>query len=396
MTVDAIERLNEMAHHQTAETDALKAIQKARVSLVLGKDAPAAFFATLALRLKPMPDWGIETAATDGRGLKYNPDWFLSLSPAERIGVIAHEVMHNAMCHPARRGNREPRKANVAMDLAINPIVRDAKMSLPNGALYPAEGQFADLPEGLSFEDYYSRLPDQTEGGNGNDPGGCGGVEDAGDQAAQQEMDADWQVAVSQAAQAAKSRGPLPGALGRLVEQVANPDVPWEDELREFVSRVLSARDDYSWSVPNRRYIASGLYLPSLRSECLGDIVVAVDTSMSIGRAELEAFAGELNGILECRPCKVTVVYCDAQVQKTVDWEPADGPLTLEAVGGGGTDHAPIWDWLRETGEQPECVVALTDGYTKWGEDPGVPVLWTISKDGTSEEAPFGRTVRMK
>ena len=108
----------------------------------------------------------------------------------------------------------------------------------------------------------------------------------------------------------------------------------------------------------------------------------------------MKEFAGELNGILDCRPCSVSIVYCDAEVNKVVEWEPSDGPLTLEACGGGGTSHRPVWEWLREQDSQPECVVCLTDGYTSWGDDPGLPVLWALTAD-SSAEPPFGQTVRI-
>jgi predicted metal-dependent peptidase len=281
---------------------------------------------------------------------------------------------------------------------------------LPPGALFAGQGPYADLPTGLSAEEYCAQLPgrkkhgggdgdgnddaDGDGGDGGNDPGKCGGVEDAGDQAAQQEAEAEWKVAVAQAATAAKQRGELPGGLARMVSDIVEPKVLWQDVLREFVSRSLTARDDYSWSAPNRRFIAQGVYLPSLRSESMGAIVVAIDTSGSIGEAELKEFAGELNGILDCRPCSVSIVYCDADVNKVVEWEPSDGPLALESCGGGGTSHHPVWEWLRNQESQPERVVCLTDGYTCWGDDPGLPVLWALTADSRAEP-PFGQTVRM-
>ena len=40
------------------------------------------------------------------------------------------------------------------------------------------------------------------------------------------------------------------------------------------------------------------------------------------------------------------------------------------------------------------CVVCLTDRYTCWGDDPGLPVLWALTAD-SSAEPPFGQTVRI-
>jgi len=71
------------------------------------------------------------------------------------------------------------------------------------------------------------------------------------------------------------------------------------------------------WTPPNRRYIASGLYLPSVEHHGLGEIVIAVDTSGSIGKIELEQFAGEISAISEeAQPEAIHVVYCDAGVRR--------------------------------------------------------------------------------
>jgi len=70
----------------------------------------------------------------------------------------------------------------------------------------------------------------------------------------------------------------------------------------------------------------------------LGEIVVAVDTSGSIGKRELEQFAGEISAISEeTQPEAIHVVYCDAAVQSTQEFR-ASEPVRLEPKGGGGTD----------------------------------------------------------
>ena len=62
---------------------------KARSRLLL--DQP--FFGTLCLRLKPVETEEIETAATDGKQLLYNPKFFLSLASPRSYacGSIAYD-----------------------------------------------------------------------------------------------------------------------------------------------------------------------------------------------------------------------------------------------------------------------------------------------------------------
>jgi predicted metal-dependent peptidase len=406
---DPFAALERAAARQGAQERALRALSQARCRLVLGKDARSAFFATLALRLIPEVDWRAQTMATDGKKLHLNPDFVNSLSPDELLGVVAHEVMHNALAHHARRGHRDPRRWGVACDLAVNPLLLDSGFVLPPSRLMPGEGPFAGLARGLSAEEYYALLPDPQGGrpeepgqgeqdddqGGGQlpDPGGCGAVKDTGDgsPAEVRQAQADWEVALAQALQVAKQRGELPAGLARLVEEVLQPKVDWRDVLRQFLSQ--QARNDFSWSRPNRRFVHRGVYLPGMHSEELGEVVLAVDTSGSIGQEELDAFAAEAQAILESYDCSLTVLYHDCQVQHVQRWASSDGPLRLEPVGGGGTSHACVFDWLEQQGQTPTCLIALTDLYTEMPQQPpALPVLWAVVGDNPSVP-PFGLRV---
>jgi predicted metal-dependent peptidase len=411
---DPFAALERAAARQTAQEKALQALAQARCRLVLGRDAKSAFFASLTLRLVPQVDWEISTLSTDGKKLFLSPSFVSALPLDELVGVVAHEVMHNALAHHARRGPRDPRRWNVACDLAVNPLLLEACFALPASRLLPGEGEYQGLPVGKSAEEYYGLLskpppgkeqgeePGQSEGEPGQceagpppapDPGGCGAVQEpgAGSQAEARQSEAEWQVAVAQARQVAKGRGELPGGLARLVEEVLQPRVDWREVLREFVS--AHARNDYRWSPPNRRFIHQGLYLPGLCSEDLGEVVLAVDTSGSIGERELARFAAEAQGILEAFDCSLTILYHDSQVQKVQRWRSEEGPLTLEPAGGGGTSHVCVFEWISAQAEQATCVVCLTDLYTQFPQfAPSTPVLWAVV-GGNAGEPPFGLRV---
>ena len=412
--------LEEAAHRQDAEEKGAGVVSAARSRLVLSKDATSAFFAALALRLEASPAWDVRTLATDGERLLFNPAYALALSEKEMVGVVAHEVMHCALGHHSRRGAREPERWNIACDLAINPVLLAAGFALPQGRLLPGEREFAGWPEGLSAEEYYARLPDAGEqssdqsGGGENtespgegggagagspeDPGGCGSVRDAGDgsPAVQQASEARWQVAVAQAARIAEARGQgnLPGCLARVVEEVLRPAVPWREVLREFLTR--TARNDYRWNRPNRRFVSRRLYLPSLAGESLGEVVVAVDTSGSIGQAELDRFAAEVQGILDAYDVHLTVLYHDTDVAEAEEWSPADGPIKLRPLGGGGTSHRCVFKWLEDHSVDPTCVVCLTDLYTSFPPLlPPYPVLWAVVGDCRTRP-PFGQRLLVR
>ncbi|HZT34961.1 MAG TPA: hypothetical protein VFA15_03505 [Nitrososphaera sp.] len=65
--------------------DIERKLSKARTQLILGQP----FFGTLCVRLK-MVAGKVETTATDGRQILYNPEFVAKLSARELEGVVAH------------------------------------------------------------------------------------------------------------------------------------------------------------------------------------------------------------------------------------------------------------------------------------------------------------------
>jgi predicted metal-dependent peptidase len=126
----------------------------------------------------------------------------------------------------------------------------------------------------------------------------------------------------------------------------------------------------------------------------LGEIVIAVDTSGSIGKRELEQFAGEISAISEeTQPEAVHVVYCDAAVQSSQEFA-ASEPVRLEPRGGGGTDFRPVFEWVARTDIAPVCLIYLTDLCChSFPEAADYPVLWVTD---SRRMAPFGETVRIE
>lgn len=382
-------------------TEHERAMLKARTSLVLSQP----FFGTLALRLKMEPDDATETASVDGRVLRYNPSWVLTLTHAQRVGLVAHEVMHCAMDHPMRLGARDHEQFNEAADYAINPLILDAGMELPPGAL------LADHFKGLSAEEIYPKLPKRPPGGgpgkkNGDkgasNVGGCGVFDkphDAKDpdkpapKSDVEQLSREWQAATMQAAALAKHAGDLPGDVAELIESLRAARVDWREALKRFVTTL--AQQDYSWTPPNRRYIAQGLYLPSLRSEKIETVVFAIDTSISMDTAALEQAIAELNAIAEdVRPDVVHVIECDTAVHAMNEFTADDYPIRAQTMHGrGGTSFRPVFEALAAREIRPDCLIYFTDlECHDFGPEPGYPVLWAATQRGN---APFGEIINV-
>jgi predicted metal-dependent peptidase len=398
----------------TRETSAAERIRKARTALLL--DHP--FFGSLLFRLKSEECRSIPTMATNGVVLRYNPAFVDTLNTSTLAGVLAHEVMHPALQHHTRRAKRDPRRWNEACDYAINPLLFDAGLNLPDDVL--VDSRF----RGMSAEQIYNLRKaeaqpnsddqgksEQDAGSDSGDPagdisnsgtrpvpesqGGIGQVFDA-PEASENEPDIeeqvrDWNIAVSQAATLAQQAGKVPAGLRRTLDGAADAKVDWRELLRRLWSETIPA--DSSWMRPNRRHIWSGLYLPGVVREGTGEIAIAVDCSGSVNARQLRLFEAEIRSILDGeRTERVHVLYFDAEVHK-VDTYAAGETFHLDPVGGGGTDFAPCFTWLDEHGIRPQTMVFLTDLYGTFPESaPDYPVLWAST---CGRHAPFGSVIPM-
>jgi predicted metal-dependent peptidase len=390
-------------------------IQKARTALLL--DHP--FFGSLLFRLQGRESRSIATMATDGVSLYYNPEFVETLNPATLCGVLAHEVMHPGLHHHVRRSGRHPRRWNEACDYAINPLLLDAGLSLPDGVL--VDNRFREM----SAEQIYNQLEAEAEQQSGNEDGnedsatdrmgeappterdmgqpsapvsegGIGQVLDApvSDEEAPtiEEQSREWSIAVSQAVTLAKQAGKIPGGIGRALEGAAEAAVDWRERLRRLWSETTPS--DYSWMRPNRRHIWAGVYLPGVVREGVGEIAIAVDCSGSVNARQLRLFEAEVRSILEGqRPQRVYVLYFDATVNKVETYE-AGQRVDLKPVGGGGTEFGPCFDYLKQQGIVPHTMVFLTDLYGTFPPlTPPYPVLWASTG---RREAPFGEVIPMQ
>ena len=373
-------------------------ITKARSRLLL--DHP--FFGTLALRLKVELTKDVPTGATDGVRLLVNPMWFDKLKPIQQTGFVAHEVMHVALLHMLRRNNRDAHKWNIAADYRINNTLVKEGFILPETEL--VDDKYDD-PEPMSTEEIYSLLPDDLgdeKGGFGvflkghADPGGCGGVMDHPSISKGVDVsgaiEADYHVAIQQAAEAARSCGKLSSNLETLVADVLEPKVDWRGVLARFFRS--NNKSDFTWIKPNRRFIAQGLYLPSLYNPALDEVAIIVDTSGSVSDEELTQFTSETTAILhDLNPERIHFIQCDTEVNEYTEYTREDLPLRITYKGRGGTAFSPAFEYISNHCPQVVAAVYLTDLESNdFGPEPHNPVLWVTTH---SEEANFGEIIKM-
>ena len=79
-------------------------------------------------------DW-CPTTATDARTFYYNPEYIAALTLRETQFVLAHEALHCALSHFARRQHRIKHTWDLACDFAINPLLVDDGLKPPPNSL---------------------------------------------------------------------------------------------------------------------------------------------------------------------------------------------------------------------------------------------------------------------
>jgi predicted metal-dependent peptidase len=354
----------------------------------------------------------LPTAATNGRDVFYGREFSSKLPDEQLRAVILHENLHKAFRHLTTWKHlykENAQLANIACDYVINLLVEGEGVVLPDCALLDPKYQ------GWDAQQVYKDLKQQAEGGSvriktKGDPVGKDVPVDEADS-----MDGhDWEsaegmsteekeVLVKDIDQALRQGAILAGKLGgnvpREITDVLESKVDWREALREFVTSFCQDKDESTWRRPSRRWIGEDVYMPSLIGESVGRIVVAIDTSGSIGPQEIGQFLGEIRKICETvTPEGIDLLYWDTRVAQHEKYERDQLENLLSSTkprGGGGTAPSCITKYIAKHKLKPECAVVLSDGYvgSDWGGTWPCPVLWGITSDQVSA---VGKTVRVQ
>ncbi len=368
----------------------------------------------------------VPVAATDGQNVLINPDTFFPLSLSERIFVVAHEVSHGIfghvemlhklqmagkVCYPdGKELGFDNDTFQKAMDYVINDMLVESKIGTynTNWLRDPVIATHKD-----SVLTAYRRLYEQHQkngGGSGASqasqqkkqqgfdthlpPGAATGQDPT--QAAHSRSDVEWKTAVAGAVASAKAQGKLPAALERLLNETLEPTVDWTDKVIGFFSRKPGG-GTYDWRKPDRRFITRGIVAPARTGYGAGPVVVALDSSGSVGQKELDVFFGNVWGILDdIRPSVIWLIWCDSKVHgEPIEIHDTADLLHVKskgALGGGGTSFVPVFDEIRERGIEPDALIYLTDGEGTFPKKaPQYPVLWGNINPG--KKYPWGEVV---
>ena len=395
---------------EAMRSDVADRIIVARVGLLLRHP----FFGNMATRLKVenCDDW-CPTAATDGKHLFYNTQFFNALSNKEIEFVIAHEILHCVFDHIIRREDRDPHIYNIACDYIVNnTLVRD-KIGDPVKMIpiyqywiydnWHSEAVYDDIYEkakenGKKFLEQMGQLLDEHIDWEKKPGQGKGGKGQKRPHYTKEEMKKIRDQVKENMISAAQSAGAgnVPAEIERMIKELTEPKMNWREILRQQIQATV--KNDYTFSRPSRKGWHTGVVLPGMNFDQQIDCAIAFDMSGSIGNDQAKDFLSEVKGIMdEFKEYNVKLWCFDTAVYNEKDYSSTDGEdfSDYQPVGGGGTEFMCNWEYMKEHDIQPKKLIMFTDGYPfgSWGEEDYCETVFVIhGHHDRNFTAPFGVT----
>lgn len=420
----------------------IKDTQETRVKrshVALMKHPETALYSGVMLMGKTEVVSGIPTAYTDGINKRYGREFITELSDSDLRGLVLHENLHVALkqvMYGKTMFKENAKMANLAADFVVNDIIMNITGTIAGNkneriVTLPEGGVYDPMFHNWSMREVFRYLKQHAKSGNGGDKSGRGNPSDSGtpsggkqdsddgeyvevngkkyDISKQDEHDFNGELSDEQLDEIGKDiekhlreggllAGRLGGNIPKTISDLLKPKIDWRQVLREFVTSATRGKDEYTWRKMNKRQMANDLYLPSVEDETIGEIVVAIDTSGSIGSEEITEFATELASICETvTPEKVRILWWDTKVhgeQIIEQGHYSNIKAILKPLGGGGTMASCVSGYINAERIQAECVLVFTDGYLehdlKWNISS--PTLWLVTRN-RSFTPPVGQSV---
>lgn len=340
--------------------EAQKALDKVKIQLML--KSSTVFFTTVCFSLKHLWDSTIETAETNGGYIKYNPEFFLSLSKDHQLFVVLHETLHVVFMHMFRLGSKNLLKFNMAADYVINIYLKDKGFSVPDWAY--CESKYRNM----TTEQVYELIRNNPKSNFKGD------IVIAEGEAAEEAIK-DILIRAATQAKMRGEAGTIPSDIQIYLDKLLTPKLPMKVILNRWLTSIV--REDYSYKRPNHRYMPDW-YMPSLYSDGLADIAVAIDTSGSVSDSDFQRMLSEVVPILtQLRPKHLTLLQFDTTIKSVDILSSAKDLQRVKFSGRGGTDIGPVLEWVKKN--KPTVALVFTDGdFTQPDTFPASNLVWII------------------
>lgn len=402
------------------------------------------FFGLLLMHAQFALDSEIETAATDGEKIFFSPDFMDELSDSELDFVLMHEIMHVALRHCIRTGDRDPLLFNIACDIVVNSNIllsnNNDKKSITIKKYGESMHLTPDKKEGYEYtvEEVYEMLlkkyPNAVGVGNLDDAEGQGNSangnkkgnstakgkgqgkpwDDHGkwkdvesvDEEKFNEDNALWNKRLKDSAEAIEirkantGRGTLPMLATRKLKELKQAQTDWRTIIDSFVQEEVV---DYSFAPPDKRFEDSPFFLPDFNEKDIvfEDVLFMIDTSGSMSDDMITQAYSEVKGAIDQFDGKLKgwLGFFDAEIVEPQPFCDEDTFKVIQAKGGGGTSFHCIFDYVERKMQEkpPASIIILTDGYAPFPHENasnGIPVLWLINNENVTP--PWGKIARIK
>lgn len=391
------------------------ALDAAKIQLISRSDS--VFLTTILFSLRF--NWSERTPSsqTNGVYLLVNPDYFMDLTAGERLAFLARAAYRVALQHPIRGKGKDYYTWKSATEYVITALLKNQGFEVPDHWNYDED--FENLTSEEAYDLVIKRAQEEAHNFDQDDDwfdhetgevfnftAIVDFVDEADDDFDVPEDDdgIDWDEIESETidtvkrasmlAEQANGWGNVPGEVKIFLENLLSPKLPWYKILSKHMSELAAA--DYSYHKPNRRYLPDH-YLPTLHSESLTEITVAIDVSGSVGPGQIDQFISEVHTIhTKLKPKLTKVLGFNTEITTETDIENVDDLLNIELKGDGGTDIQPVLEYARIN--KPVALVIFTDGWFDFCDEmvpSDIPVYWII--EGGKEFTPKrGKVIRFE
>lgn len=194
-----------------------------------------------------------------------------------------------------------------------------------------------------------------------------------------------------------KTRGELPAYIEQQIRKMLTvPKLNWQQLLKQYIGTLAVPYRKTKLRL-NRRQ-PERFDLCGRVNKLIIKIVVAIDTSGSMNEKDVQDVFAEIFGIIGTRKHQITVIECDAKIQKVYIVK-SKGDIDFEVRGRGGTSFTPVIEYINNDRQyRDHILIYFTDGFGE-GTIPKPRTyrnLWVVTKNyKLSVQNPYGRVVNI-
>jgi len=373
-------------------------ISQAKAKLLV--DYP--YFGTLASKLELVLNEDIQAFKSDGKKLEYSSMFLENAEVSEIEFALANGAMHTSLAHENRQNSRSGWLWQMATDMAINDMLVENGLTLPEGAQYRvrfkgmyAEEIYAELKSDiLREEDNLEYEADDADDMQNSDKKNEEKQESKEQTQTPEQIEEEIlqeQLFAEEAISLLTSefqKGEAPSHIERFFRVDFFSKIDWRDELKSALDRYF--KDDYVLIPPNKKFLSQGIYLPSTTSQTFR-LVIAVDSSGSVDDKLLSQFLSEVNFLMSLvSHYQIELIVCDEKIHSHKTFYSGES-LKCDAKGGSGTDFRPVFEFVKNEFDDVKLLLYFTDLEGRFpNETPSYDVKWVSPKE---ENIPFGELI---